>query len=335
MSNNPIPTNMKAILALAEDCHDGCVDHQDAVGLKLTRAADLAALIEALKGSAPTSPLPPGAPPPPPPLPPEPGLIYLFDEARLATATAETAMQAKDAEVRQFLTNARAVLSGPLGKKWSAEWVLAGFTEPGSTAVPDTRDERFASINTLAIYLAQHPQHEVPGGGPVAELTASKAQSLHMQLSDARTAVNDAANDQKAAKAARDAGVEALRRQLIAFVDELTLRLGPDDPRWELFGLNIPSSPRAPEPASALVLTPAGTGRVAADWKRGTRSSNHRVMIQIVGTDADYREYAKSGEITEKLITGLPSGATLKVKIIALNGSLEAADGPEGEIGVP
>ncbi|MBK8039076.1 MAG: hypothetical protein IPK22_18390 [Verrucomicrobiaceae bacterium] len=335
MSNNPIPKNLKVVLAMAEDCHDGCVDHQDSVGLKQTRAPDLSALIVSLKGNAPTSPVPPGAPPPPPPPPPSPGLIYLYDESKVATDAALTAMQAKDEEVRQFLTQARTVLSHPLGKSWSAEWVLAGFTETGSTAVPNTQDERFASINTIAIYLTQHPQHEVPGGGPMPEVTASRAQSLHMQLSDARTAVNDATNAQKAAKAARDDAGAVLRKRLIAFVDELTLLLGSDDPRWELFGLNIPSSPRAPDPATDLVLTAVSPGRILAEWSRGTRSNNHRVLIQLLGTDPDYREYARSGDSLEKLISDQPTGATLKVKIIALNGSLEAPDGPEAQITVP
>ena len=51
--------------------------------------------------------------------------------------------------------------------------------------------------------------------------------------------------------------------------------------------------------------------------------------------DADYREYDTSGDSTEKVIKSLPSGAVLKVNIIALNGSLEASSGPEAQISVP
>jgi hypothetical protein len=137
------------------------------------------------------------------------------------------------------------------------------------------------------------------------------------------------------AKSARETAYATLRRRLIAFVDELTLLLGPDDPRWEVFGLNIPSSPRAPEPASQLVLSLAGAGQILAEWVRGVRSSNNRVLIQILGVDADYREYSKSGNVTDELIKSLPAGSTVKVKIIALNGSLEAASGPEAQITLP
>jgi hypothetical protein len=109
----------------------------------------------------------------------------------------------------------------------------------------------------------------------------------------------------------------------------------PIGPRREVFGLNIPSSPRAPAHASQLVLSLAGTGQILAEWVRGVRSSNNRVLIQILGVDAGYREYSKSGNVTDELIKGLPAGSTVKVKIIALNGSLEAASGPEAQITLP
>ena len=115
---------------------------------------------------------------------------------------------------------------------------------------------------------------------------------------------------------------------------ELNRALAPDDSRWETFGLNIPANPRPPEPATALTLTTAGTGRVLAKWERGTRSSDDRVLIQIVGVDTAWREYAKSGGDGEHLIKDQPSGAVLKVRILALNGSLEAPSGPEAQISV-
>jgi hypothetical protein len=214
--------------------------------------------------------------------------------------------------------------------------VLAGFNhKPGSTAVPTTQDKRFNSIKTLAIYLSQHPTYEVPGGTPHTEVTASRGQALHSQLGNARQAMSDADLAQLQAKSARETAYATLRRRLIAFVDELTLLLGPDDPRWEVFGLNILSSPRAPAHASQLVLSLAGTGQILAERVRGVRSSNNRVLIQILGVDAGYREYSKSGNVTDELIKGLPAGSTVKVKIIALNGSLEAASGPEAQITLP
>jgi hypothetical protein len=71
---------------------------------------------------------------------------------------------------------------------------------------------------------------------------------------------------------------------------------------------------------------------VLAEWEPGTRSNNDRILIQIVGVDADFREYGKSGGDGEELLKNQPSGALLRVKIIAMNGSLEALTGPVAEI---
>jgi hypothetical protein len=182
------------------------------------------------------------------------------------------------------------------------------------------------------VYLHQHPTYQIPAGGPRTEVTSTRSQALHDQLSTCRLAANTASTAQSVALVAKKAELQRLRRLLMGLVDELELRLASDDPRWEVFGLNIPANPRAPDPAVDLVLTTVGLGRVLAEWDPGTRSNNDRILIQIVGVDADFREYGKSGGDGEELLKNLPSGATLRVKIIALNGSLEALTGPVAEI---
>lgn len=327
--NNEIPENMKVLLALGEDAADGCAELEVEIALGSVKEAELRASLVSLKGVIPPPPTPPD-----PPLPPVPGLIALYDKAKRDTGAAKAGLKAKDAEANQLLVDGRDVLKKVLGAAWSPEWVLAGYTVPGSTAVPDTQDERFASLSALALYLADHPTYQVPGGGAFPEVTSARAAALHTQISDCRKLVNTRSTTQKDAKKARNDGMAKLRALLIALVDDLTLRLPSDDPRWEVFGLNIPANPRAPQPASALTLSGAGSGRVLAEWTRGRRSNNNRILVQIVGVDADWREYGKSGNVTEYTIKDLPPGATLKVKIIALNGGLEAPDGPEGEIEV-
>jgi hypothetical protein len=46
--------------------------------------------------------------------------------------------------------------------------------------------------------------------------------------------------------------------------------------------------------------------------------------------DAAFREYGKSGGSNGLLIKDLPTNATVRVKIIVLNGSLEAPQRPGG-----
>ncbi len=321
MTNNPIPAAERSILALAEDCADGAATLQDTVGLKQTREADLRALIAALKGNTTATP-------------PTPGFLYTYKQRAMEQETAVSARRVKDEEAKDYLTAARNALVPILGRDPSTEWEQAGFSSPpaSSNAVPGTQDGRLACLAALAVYLAQHPTYEIPAGGPRAALTAALTQALHTQLSAARQAANDAGTVQQTALMTKEAAFQTLRRRLIALVDELQLLLADDDPRWETFGLNVPANPRAPDAATNLTLTPAGPGRVLAEWDRGTRSTNDRVLIQVVGVDTDYHEYAKSGGDSQEVIKAQTPGATLKVKIVALNGSLEADSGPEAQL---
>ena len=320
MSNNEIPDAERSLLARGEDCADGCAVLQDTLPLKLVREADLRLILTSLKGS-------------PAATPPVLGLIYQCKQAEQALAAANNERKNKDTECKAFLTSSRTSLLPILGRDPSPEWELAGYANAPaySNAVPGTQEGRLQCLSALAVYLTQHPTYEVPAGGPRPEVTATLALALHNQLSTCRTAANSASNAQNDALTAKRAALQSLRRTLIALVDELQLRLPDDDPRWEVLGLNIPANPRPPEPASDLTLTSAGLGRILAEWEPGTRSDDDRILIQIVGVDADYREYGKSGGDGEELIKNLPPGATVKVKIIALNGSLEASSGPEAQ----
>lgn len=321
MSNNEIPKNLKVALAMAEDAADGCNALEVAISLKSVKEADLRAVIVSLKGVLTPTPIP--------------GLIGLYDLAKDATGEAKEALKETDIEVKRFLTDARDVLKKILGTAWSPEWVVAGYSMPGSTAVPGTQDARFASLASLSQYLTAHPTYEVPGGGVYPEVTSARATALHTQISNARALVNTRETAQEQAKNARDAGAATLRALLIALVDELPLRIGPADPRWETFGFNIPANPRPPEAASALTLALAGPSQVLMEWKRGRRSNNNRILGKRVGIDTEWQDYGKTGNVTEKLLKDLPAATTLRLKLIALNGSLEAPDGPEGEIAVP
>ena len=72
--------------------------------------------------------------------------------------------------------------------------------------------------------------------------------------------------------------------------------------------------------------------RALSEWTRGRRGNDNRILIQIVGVDADFREDGKIGNVTAYTLKDLPAGATVRVKIIAQDGSLGAPDGPKGGI---
>ena len=194
MSNNPIPDAERAILALAEDCADGCSSQQDAVGLKQTREADLRSLVVALKGD-------------PAATPPVKGLLYEFKEKDNALTAAEAARRDADVDGKIYLTEARAALIPILGRDPSPEWELAGFgtTAGNSNAVPGSQAERLAALAQLGVYLTQHPTYEVVAGSPRPEVTSARCQLLHAELSDAREAANLAGTVKTTAKEAKDA----------------------------------------------------------------------------------------------------------------------------------
>ncbi len=324
MSHNQIPTAQRPLLALAENCTQGCAVLENSLPLKLVRQSDLRLSLTALKGD-PTA------------TPPVLGLLYQFKQAELTHEAMQKARKDKNVECRIFLTAARASLISILGRDASLEWAQAGFTNPptNSNAVPNSQEGRLHCLSALANYLTQHPNYENPTGGPRPEVTAARAQALHQELSACRHAANAAANDQEIALQTKLSALKTLRAQLMALVDELQLRLSDDDPRWEVFGLNIPADPRAPEPATDLILSPAGPGRIAAEWQRGMRSSDDRILIKVHGTDTDFRVHGKSGGDSEELLKNLTSGSTIEIMIIALNGDLEAPTGPVAQIVVP
>ena len=76
------------------------------------------------------------------------------------------------------------------------------------------------------------------------------------------------------------------------------------------------------------MLSVRGLGCFVEQW-HGTRGNKDRVLVQVVGVDADYREYGKGGDNSEEVINDLPAGATVKVKMIALNGALDQGSIPD------
>ena len=93
-----------------------------------------------------------------------------------------------------------------------------------------------------------------------------------------------------------------------------------DDPRWLAFGLSLPDAPETPDAPDAPVLTSNSAGVVLADWADVPRSVRYRLWKQVVGTDANFMA-ADSVTDSDATLTGLPSGATVRVRVTAVNES--------------
>jgi hypothetical protein len=118
-------------------------------------------------------------------------------------------------------------------------------------------------------------------------------------------------------------------------IDELGQLLKDDDPRWSAFGLVPPGGSDLPPAPENLILTPGEPGTMLADWSNTPRTVRYHVEIQVVGVDPDFRRDQTVTD-SDATISGLPSGSTLRVRIIAVNAQDEEGP-PSGvvEIVVP
>jgi hypothetical protein len=73
------------------------------------------------------------------------------------------------------------------------------------------------------------------------------------------------------------------------------------------------------------VVTPTAPGTLFVDWADARRADFYRVLIQVAGVDAAFRQVDRREE-SDATLTGLPGAATVKVKITAVN---DAGAGPD------
>jgi hypothetical protein len=178
-----------------------------------------------------------------------------------------------------------------------------------------------------APYLAAHAGYEVSlpqPSGPALAITAAQALVLHGQMQTAFALINTREGEQTVTKATRDADVAALYDEVSMTIAELRDVLGDADPRWELFGLNIPADPHAPEGVSALTVTAAGAGKELVAWPYVARAEYYRLFLKRTGTDADFVNVADPRDL-EFTLKGLTAGSTIELYVVPMN------DGGAGE----
>jgi len=306
MASNRLPDQLDRLFALATDMADGCHDHEVAVGIKQNKEADMLADLGAAQTAENT-----------------------FQTKRDAKTDATTAQTVADSNGKAFIGKAKRVLENYLGTKWSAGWATAGFVN-NSTAIPSTIEERQTCLNSLKIYFTNNPAHE---NAPL-NVTAAEADAKFTALRDARNDVNNAATDAGNARKARETAVGKLRTRMTGLIGELGQLLEDDDPLWYAFGLSRPSDPETPGIPDGLVLTAGPAGSVLVDWADARRAERYRVFKQVVGTDLDFIAAVTVTE-SDATLSGLPSGATVKVRVTAANDAGESAPSTEVQIVVP
>ncbi len=304
MAQNPLPKDIDLLIALGEKAADGAAAHETAIGLLQNTETRIRADLTSLQTAQ-----------------------QDFLTGRTASVNATSAKQTADANGKAFIATAKGVLAPVLGGQWSSAWLPTGFVN--SLAIPKSIDERLTLLGMLRDYFTANPAQE----NAQLNVTAAQAGALHTALSDAQAASAAALVDKGQKRAARNAARKALEKRLRGLVYELGQLLGPADPKWLAFGLNIPGSETTPDAPSALVLTLGGPGEVLVDWDDVANADHYRVFKQEVGVDADF-VHVGSPDDSDFTIDGLTGGNVLRVKVSAVSGSLEGPTSDVAEITV-
>lgn len=303
MASNALPNKRDSLFALADDMCDGAHDHEVAVGLKQNLEAVLRPALDAARAAE-----------------------AAYGTAQVNRKAANAVLTTADNAAKVFIGNARKRLSKFFGESYSTEWGAAGWPN-NVTSMPTTQDARFNLVNSLKLYLTGMPAHESAD----MEVTAAIATTLFTNLSNARTGLDQKVTLAGQAKAARDAAETNLRKRMIGLITELETLLGDDDPLWHAFGLNRPADSEAPEAPTFTTATANGPGHVLVDWDDALRATRYRVWIMIVGTDADFHPVLTVLD-SDATLSGLPSGATVKIRVTSGNDAGESEAGPEATV---
>ncbi|MBI3417562.1 MAG: hypothetical protein HY043_19905 [Verrucomicrobia bacterium] len=235
--------------------------------------------------------------------------------------TLQTARQNADA----FITSARDYLTTFLGNSWSASWAQIGF-DNGTLALPKTDASRAHALESVKVWFTNNPDREMTT--PEVVLTAARADALLTALTDATSGVDDRKLDTRTNMNARSTTEAALDKKLNCLYRELESVLDPLDPRWLKFIDRIPGDPRVPEPVTEVTATAQPGGIILVDWPDAVRAARYKVLKQVVGVDAQ-PTLAATVDDSDAQITGVPTGATVQLQIVATN---EKGDAPASAV---
>ena len=167
----------------------------------------------------------------------------------------------------------------------------------------------------MSVYFTANPQFE----NAAKEYTAAKANSICTPMTNARTTVENCKFDTRTLRDARATAKVALDKKIADLRSELDIVLSQTDPRWLKFFDRIPGDDRVPEGVEDVTATAQPGGVITVDWPETPRAARYQVLKQVVGTDTDF-VLATTVDDSEAELTGVPAGATVKLKIVPLNG---------------
>ena len=300
MATNSLPTNSAQLIGLGQKMHTGIVQLGTAVPITMLTAAQMQSALDAFV-TGDTD----------------------FNAARSARLAASEAFQAAGGKVYDWLLAVSNLLATLYGTRWSTAWAQAGFINR-STGIPTRIEERLGLALALVEFFTANPGYEVAS----MKLTAVEGTAL-------RTAALTAQQAALAAKVALDGSgqawtgaYEALTALMRTLICNLQGKLAKDDPRWLVFGLQIPATNATPgQPANVTVQADAA-GNLVLQCDPMPLATRYRWRMRLVGAQTDYVLAARS-VAPLATISGVLPGQTAEIIVQAVNGNLQSvASGP-------
>ena len=302
MSANKIPVTYEPLVQLLTDAVDGASKHGAAVGLKQNDEAALRAVFYDLVGN-------PGGTDNQPP--PTIGLKAKLNAAMANKSAMTAALRTAQSNGRALAMACIGTLKPRLGIHWNSAWKEAGFT--GSLQVPT--NPAFV-LQSLHAYYSFHPNHELPQLTEQVSCTAATCIEAMKAIAEAQANSNQSNVQAGEARNSLDQAMKAARMRLSGLREELTRLIADDDHRWYAFGFDRPSHVGSPDTPVNLIATPGAPGMLYVDWDDARRADSYRLRA----TDAEGAVLAEAfPQDSEATLTGLPSGSTVSLSVIAHN----------------
>jgi hypothetical protein len=307
MASNRLPDQLDRLFSLCEDMLTGLLEHEGPLEIEQNTHAKLSQALSAARAAE-----------------------MAYGDSQAARKTANGVVNTADATAKVFISHARKRLSMFFGERYSTEWAAAGWPN-GSTATPNTQDERFSLVESIRLHLAGHAAHESAD----MAVTAAHAATLKGNLATARGVLDQKLTLQGKARQVRNEQVRKLRKRMSALIGELDGQMEGDDMRWYAFGLSRPVDEEAPEPPTFMTgVAGIELQTILLDWDDPLRADRFRVWIKIVGVDETFRA-VQTVHDSDATLEDLPSGATVKAYVTSVNDAGESQPGPETEVVVP
>ena len=244
--------------------------------------------------------------------------LKAFREARALLKQRRAELIALRDEAREFTMLSCDVLKPIYGRVHSVRWGGTGFER--SLASPMKPELLKLLLDCLENFFEQRPELQIVD----RQITAVAAKALATRLQAAIHAVVWQKTKTGLCKDDRDKKFAALRKGMRSLVDELNILLEPLDPRWRLFGFNLPGAVQTPEVPEKPVVSITPDHRAQIAWPRSARANHYRVWVKVVGVEEEPQAVGSPTD-TDFMWEELPAEGTLEISVSAVNPTGESA----------